>query len=378
MDSKALQYLKTLSESFGPAGFERETIKIVKDYVKPFVDEVTSDKLGSLLFKKRGGADQPVVLLPGHVDEIGFVVSGINKQGFLTFNTVGGWFDQVLLGQRVKICTQKGILPGVIAAKPPHLLPQEERNKVVTKEKMFIDIGCSNEKEAKELGVRIGDPIAPDSHFSTMEKTVFKKKEGEGEEKEAGKMTLAVGKGFDDRVGAFVASEVIRRIKEEGVDHPNTLMGAATVQEEVGLRGAKTTAYIVKPDVCLTIEVDIAGDVPGIEPFEAPAKMGEGPAILTFDGSMIPNQPLKELVVKTAEEKGIPYQLSQVARGGTDAGAIHISNAGCPSLVVGVPTRHIHSHVGILSLEDVENCIKLLIEVVKKLDKKTVDSFTAV
>lgn len=371
MDEKALKFLKELSESFGPAGFERETLKIVKDYVQGFSDEITSDRLGSLLFKKRGDAERPLVLLPGHVDEVGFVVSGINKQGFLTFNTVGGWFDQVLLGQRVKIKTKNGMLKGVIAAKPPHLLSQEERTKVVTKDKMFIDIGCSNEKEAKEMGVRIGDPVAPDSEFSTTKKKVFK------EDKESGEMELAIGKGFDDRVGAFVASEVLKRIKEENISHPNTLVGVATVQEEVGLRGARTTAYIAKPDICLTVEVDIAGDVPGIEPHEAPAKMGEGPTILTFDRSMIPNQPLKEFVIEVAEENKIPYQLSQVS-GGTDAGIIHMSNAGCPSLVIGVPTRHIHSHVGILSLGDVGNCIELLIEVVKRLDEKRVDGFTAI
>ena len=156
------------------------------------------------------------------------------------------------------------------------------------------------------------------------------------------------------------------------------LVGAATVQEEVGLRGARTTAHIVKPDVCLTLEVDISGDTPGIKPHQAPAKMGKGPTICTYDSSMIPNQPLKEFVIEAAEKAKIPYQLSQIARGGTDGGVIHISNAGCPTVVIGIATRHIHSHVSMLSLKDVEDCIELVLEVIKQMDAKMVASFTAI
>ena len=197
----------------------------------------------------------------------------------------------------------------------------------------------------------------PDSPFYTITKNVYRKPEGGGEEKPAGTTVLACGKAFDDRVGAFIAAEVVRRLKEGRIEHPNTVIGAATVQEEVGLRGARTSAYVVQPDVCITLEVDIAGDVPGIEAHEAPTKMGLGPAILTYDASMIPNQGLKDLIVRVAEEARIPYQLSQMKGGGTDAGAIHIANAGCPSIVLTVPTRHIHSHVGMLSLEDIDNAV---------------------
>jgi endoglucanase len=170
--------------------------------------------------------------------------------------------------------------------------------------------------------------------------------------------------------------EAIRRIKEEGIAHPNTVYGAATVQEEVGLRGAQTISHVVDPDVAIVIEVDIAGDVPGIKPHQAPSKMGEGPAIMTWDRSMIPNQPLKEFVINVAKQVEIPLQLSMIS-GGTDAGRIHMSRAGCPSVVVSVPTRHIHSHVGYLSLEDTENAIRLVIELLKRLDAETVEGFTA-
>jgi len=361
-DEKSLDILKRMTESFGPSGFERETIRIIKEYMKPYSDEILTDKLGSIVFVSKGDCERPHVLLAGHVDEIGFVISGIDENtGFLTFNPLGGWWDAVLLSQRVVVRTEKGDLYGVIAAKPPHLLTDEERQKPVDRRNMYIDIGVTSGKEAIEAGVKIGDPVVPWSPFMLIN---------------GGK--VAMGKAFDGRIGAFVMMEALRRIKENNIRHPNTIYGAATVQEEVGARGAQTVAHIVDPDVALVIEVDIAGDVPGIKPMEAPTKMGKGPSLCTYDSSMIPNQPLKEFVIKVAKEVGIPLQLSQIAKGGTDAGRIHISRAGCPSIVIGVPTRHIHSHVGLLSLEDVENTVKLVIELIKRLNKETVESFTAI
>ena len=376
MRQQTVKFFRELSNSFGPSGFEREPIGIVKQYISKYADSIQFDKLGSMLFVKKGTAEKPVILLPGHIDEVGFVISGINEKGFLTFNPIGGWFDQVLLGQRVTIRSRKGDLPGIISAKPPHLLTAEERTKVVEKSKMFIDIGCSNQKEAEAMGARIGDPAVPVSNFSTIQKTVFQLEKGTYVKK--GLMEIAMGKAFDDRVGVLIAAEVIRRLNSENISHPNTVIGAATTQEEVGIRGARTTAWLAEPDVNITLEVDISGDVPGVEPQQAPAVMGKGPAISTFDASLIPNQPLKELIIDIAEKNKIPYQLSQVAGGGTDAGMIHLSRSGCPSIVIGIPTRHIHSHVGFISLDDVENGILLVIETVKQLDEKTVQSFTQV
>ena len=361
VDKKSLSLLKEMLESFGPAGFEAETAAIVKKAVKVYADEVMTDKLGSVIFTHKGTSELPRVLLAGHIDEVGFVVSGIeDRTGFLTFNPLGGWWDQVLLSQRVVVRTEKGDIPGVIAAKPPHMLSPDEMKKVVEKKFMFIDIGATSKKEAEGMGVRIGDPVVPFSGFSVI-------RDGK----------LGMGKAFDDRIGAFIAMEVVRRLAEQKVKHPNTVYGAATVQEEVGSRGAATVAHMVDPDVAIVLEVDIAGDVPGVQPQEAPTKMGKGPSILTFDSSMIPNQALKQFVIDTAKKAKIPYQLSLVAMGGTDASRIHMSRAGCPSIVISAPTRHIHSHVGILSFDDVENAIKLTLELIKRFDKKTVSSFTA-
>ena len=360
MDDKSLVLMKRMMEAFGPSGFEREVNALCKEYMEPYLDEVIVDKLGTVTFVTKGGSERPRVLMAGHTDEVGFIVSSVSDEGFLTFNTLGGWWSQVLLGQRVVIRTCKGYVEGVIASKPPHILPAEERKKVVEREKMFIDIGATSKEEAEESGVRIGDPVVPFSPFKIVQD---------------GK--VAMGKAFDDRIGTFIIMEAIRRIKEESIGHPNTVYGAATVQEEVGLRGAQTIAHVVDPDVAIVLEVDIAGDVPGIKPHEAPTKMGKGPSLITFDRSMIPNQPLKEFVIDVAKQAQIPLQLSHVS-GGTDAGQIHISRAGCPSVVISVPTRHIHSHVGLLSLKDTENAVRLTIELIKRLNGKTVEGFTAI
>ncbi|MEM2226129.1 MAG: M42 family metallopeptidase [Candidatus Bathyarchaeia archaeon] len=361
MKNDSLEFLRKFTEAFGPAGFEREVVGMARDYAGPYSDQILYDKLGSIIFRRGGKAPRPRLLLTGHVDEIGFVISGIDKEtGFLSFNPLGGWFDQVLLSSRVIVRTKKGDLLGVIAAKPPHLLPKEEAEKVVKIDKMFIDIGASSGDEAKEMGVRIGDPAVPWSPFQTIK---------------GGR--LAIGKAFDDRVGAFAILEALREVKERSIDHPNDLFCAATVQEEVGLRGASTVPHLVDPDAAIVVDVDISGDVPGIRAEEAPARMGKGPSILAYDPSMIPNQPFKEFAISVAEECGIPYQISQSPRGGTDAGRIHIYKTGCPSLVIGIPTRHIHSRASIMSLDDLENAIRFLIELIKRLDEPTVRSFTA-
>ncbi len=357
MDERAIKLMGRLMDAFGPSGFEREVNRIVKEEMEPIVDRIITDKLGTVGFVLEG--EGPTILLAGHTDEVGFIVSSITDDGYLTFNQLGGWWDQVLLAQKVVVRGSKGDHMGVIASKPPHILPPDERKKVVEKKDMFIDIGATSREEVEEAGIRIGDPVVPWSPFTLTR---------------GGK--VAMGKAFDDRIGAFVIMEAVRRIKEEGISHPNRIVGAATVQEEVGLRGAQTMAQTVNPDASIVVEVDIAGDVPGIKPNEAPTKMGKGPGLGTYDRSMIPNQPFKEFVIETAKQAQIPLQLSQMAGGGTDAGRIHVNASGCPTVVLTVPTRHIHSHVGYLSLRDTENTIRLMVELLKRLDWERVKSFT--
>lgn len=356
----------------GPSGFEAEVTRLMKAYAARYCDRVFNDGLGNTMFEKVGEKDGPTVLLAGHVDECGFIITGINPQGYLSFSQLGGWFDQVLLGHRVVVHTRKGRLRGVIACKPPHLMEPEEAKKVVTKDKMFIDIGACNKEEAQAMGVRLGDAVTPDSNIFAVEKTSFK------DGKSIGKRRVMFGKAFDDRLGAFAIVEVLKTLDRRGIKHPNRLVAAATVQEEVGLRGAKTVAASAHPDVAIVLDVDIAGDVPGIDPLQAPVRMGEGVSITVYDGTMIPNQPLKELAISICEKKKIPHQLGYVLRGGSDGGTIHTSLTGVPTIVIGVPTRHIHSHVGLFDTADLEACMKLLVELVKALDRRTVGSLTAI
>ncbi len=363
-------------DAFGPSGFERDVAVLVKEYIEPFADEILQDRTGSVIFKK--GNKGPKVMIAGHIDEIGFIVSGISEDGFLTFNQLGGWWDQVLLSQRVVIKVRDGTkIKGIICSKPPHILSPDERSKVVTKDNMFIDVGCKTKKGVEALGIKLGDPIIPDAKFELIKRKQFKKENETGKyvDKE---VTLAVGKAFDDRLGAFIISEIFRKIKEEKIELPNQVFGVASVQEEVGLRGAQTSAHLIQPDVGFAIEVDISGDVPGVDKTKNPSSMSNGPSILVADGSMLPNPNLKHFVMDVAKDIGLDVQLSILFGGGTDAGVMHKTGSGCPSLVLGVPTRHIHSHYGILDIEDLEKCADLLLEILKRLDQATIDSFTKI
>jgi len=357
MKDTEISLLEQLSNAFGPSGFESEPLKIVKEEVRQFADEIRIDKLGSLMYTIYGSAERPKIVLPGHIDEVGFCVSGITDS-FVKFIDIGGWFDQVLLSHRVRIRTRNGDVLGVIAAKPPHLLSPEERKKVVEMKDMFIDVGCTSNDEVEQLGIRIGDPIVPISEFTLLHNN-----------------KIAMGKAFDDRLGTCVALLACKKLKEEET-HPNLIIGSATTQEEVGTRGARTMAWVADPDIAIVCETAISGDLPGMKDTTPPTKMGKGVAIYTFDRSMIPNPSLKKFVIETAETCEIPYQLTLSAAGGTDGGAIHVSRGGCPSIVLGIPTRHIHSHTGTFALSDLDAAVQLIIELVKRLDWETVQSFT--
>jgi endoglucanase len=320
--------------------------------------ELSQDKIGSVICKKSGSDESPKVMLAGHMDEIGFMVKQISPEGFIKFLPLGGWFDQVLLGQRVIIQTQKGDVVGVIGAKPPHLLTPDEREKVVKRKDMYIDIGATSKEEVESVGVRLGDPIIPRSDFVEMA---------------TGNTYLS--KAFDDRVGTALVISVLQSLQNR--PHPNTVFGVATVMEEVGIRGATTSVRAVDPDVAIVLESDIAGDVPGIKPDESSVKLGQGPTVIIFDARMIPNLRLRDLVFSTANEHGIPVQISAIEGGATDGGAIHLHNIGVPTVVIGVAARHIHSHSSIIHRADYDNAVKLLVALIDRLDAATVASLTA-
>ena len=350
-----LQMFKELTDANGIPGNERAPREVMKRYIAPFVDEMETDNLGSLITKKVGDKKGPKIMVAGHLDEIGFMITQIDDKGFLKFQTVGGWWGQVMLAQRVTVTTRKGDeIIGVIGSKPPHIIPAEARKKVVEIKDMFIDIGASSKEEALEWGILPGDMVTPYFEFNVMKNEKY-----------------LLAKAWDNRIGCAIAIDVMRALKEE--NHPNIVYGVGNVQEEVGLRGAKTTTFKIQPDIGFAVDVGIAGDTPGITPKESTSKMGAGPQIVIYDASMVAHTGLRDFVVNVAEEAGIPYQFEAIAAGGTDAGSIHLTANGVPSLAIGVATRYIHSHAGILHRDDYENAVKLIVEVIKKLDRQTVD-----
>ena len=348
--------LKDLTTAAGVSGYEADVRAVVRRYLEPMTT-IVQDKMGDIICRKVGAAESPKVMLAAHMDEIGFMVKLITKDGFLRFVQLGGWLDQVLLGQRVIVKTSKGDVVGVIGARPPHLVPLDERTKLVVKKDMYIDIGASSEDEVRAAGVRVGDPVIPASDFAIL----------------ANPKTY-LSKAWDDRVGCALFIQTIHEL--DGKPHPNTVYAVGTTQEEVGLRGAKTSAQVVNPDVAIVLEADICGDLPGIKPEESNVKLGGGPSQNVFDLRMIPNLRLRDLAISTAQEIGVPMQFATMEGGATDGGVIHIHNEGVPTITLGVPARHIHSHNSIIHRDDYDNALKLVVALVQKLDAETVTSLT--
>jgi len=347
-----LDLLEKLTTVPGVPGYEQSVAAMLKEYLHT-VAPAEEDRLGNVFFTHQGSSARPRIVLPAHMDEIGMMVKLVDDKGFVRFWTLGGWWSQVLLSQRVNVINGKGEkIPGVIGSKPPHILSDEERNKVVRVEDIFIDVGASSKDEAeKKFGIVPGDPIVPDAPFTVMA---------------GGKRLLA--KAWDDRVGVALMVRILEELKKKG--HPNTVIGCGTVQEEVGTRGAKTVAATADPDVAIVLESGISADVPGIKPEETQGELGKGPMLCILDGGMIPHRGLRDFVVETAAKTGLPYQYTSLSRGATDGRELQYAGRGVPSLYVGVPCRYIHAHQGIIDRDDFDNTVKLLVEVIRALDKK--------
>lgn len=355
--NEKLTMLKELTDAKGISGNEREAREVMERYISPYATEVYTDNLGSLIAKKVGQEDGPKIMIAGHLDEVGFMVTRIDDNGFIYFQTIGGWWGQVMLAQRVTIVTANGDITGIIGSKPPHIMPAEARKKPVEIKDMFIDIGATSKEEAESFGVRPGDSAVPYFEFTQMKNE-----------------KLLLAKAWDNRIGCAIAIEVLKHLK--GEEHPNVVYGVGTVQEEVGLRGAKTATSVIKPDIGFAVDVGIAGDTPGISPKEADSKIGEGPQIVLFDASMISHKGVRDFVVGTADKNNIPYQYTTLAAGGTDSGSIHLTANGVPALSIGIASRYIHTHAAIIHQDDFDNAVKLIVEVIKGLDADKVKEIT--
>ncbi len=347
MKKTSLELLEKLSQLDGVPGCEDGVRAFIRERLEG-VGEFETDNLGSLVCKKVGKSKSPRIILPAHMDEIGFMVKDITDQGYIKFIALGGWLDQTMLGHVVTVKSRKGDHVGVIGCTPPHLMPRDERDKLIKRTKMFIDVGAPDKKYVtEELGIRIGDAIVPSQSFCAI---------GDGKH--------LLSKAWDDRLGCAVLVDVMQSLGK--MQHPNTVYGVATTQEEVGTRGAETAADVVDPDFCIVLDVGLATDMPGVDN-EVKVDMGKGPIIYMMDAGTIGHRKFNNFVLELADKKKIPYQLSVMEGGATDARSIGLHGRGVPSLLMGFPARYIHSHAGLIHTDDYEASVKLVLEVIKAL-----------
>lgn len=339
MRKESVEFLKKLVTTPSPSGFEAEAQQVCRAYAEPFSDEVYKDVHGNQYHVKNPCADLRI-MLAGHVDEIALMVNDIDDDGFIGFVAIGGIDPSVLDGQRVTVHSEQGNVPGCIGRTAIHLTDKEERGKPLELHKLWVDIGAASKDEA-EGAVAIGDPITVDvGYVELMNERV-------------------VARAFDDRIGAFVIIEALRLLK--GVDLNCTVYAVTTVQEEIGLRGAKTSAFACDPQAGLAVDVGHAVDYPQVDKRRhREGKIGQGPIL--YRGPNI-NPVVERQLIDTAKGKEIPYQMAAAPRGtGTDANAMQVSRAGVATGLISIPNRYMHSPVELLALPDVENASKLIAE----------------
>ena len=356
MRNKALPLLEELTEAHAVPGHEGEVREIFARELGE-AGEISCDGSGSVFCEMDG--DGPRVMIAGHMDEIGFLVQGITMEGFLQFVNVGGWWTHSLLAQRVEVKTRAGNkILGVVASKPPHFLPQAQRSQVVPLDQLFIDVGATSRDEVMEdLGISLGDPVAPVSNFTQMARE-----------------DIFMAKAFDNRVGMAGAIQSGQLLAGESLG--NRLIIAGTVQEEMGLRGARAAADFSKPDAVIVLEGPPADDTPGMPRQDCQGSMGCGVQIRMFDSSAIGNPNFAHMAIDVAKAEGIPHQVTVRRTGGTDAGAFHMANGGTPCVVIGVPARYIHSHNAIIDVNDYLSMVELTTALARRLDAEAVASLT--
>ncbi|KRF38663.1 M42 family metallopeptidase [Paenibacillus sp. Soil787] len=356
MNTETLELFRTLTEMQAAPGFEREIRKFVRGELEKYTDEFVQDGLGSLFGILRGDETGPKIMVAGHFDEVGFLVSGITEHGTIKFQPLGGWFSQVLPAQRVQIMTDQGPIIGVIGSVPVHLLDEAARSKPADIKTMYVDIGAEDKADAQRIGVRLGQQIVPICPFTPLANP---------------KRIMA--KAWDNRYGVGLAIELLKEL-HGGPKLPNILYAGATVQEEVGVRGGRTAANLIQPDLFYALDASAAGDMTGDR--NAFGQLGRGALLRIFDPTMITHRGMVEFILDTAETHKIPYQYF-ISAGGTDAGQVHVQGSGIPSAVIGVCARYIHTSASILHVDDYAAAKELLIKLVQASDRTTLNSIHA-
>ncbi len=341
--------LMELSNRFGVSGFEDEVRGWISDHIRDWVDEMETDVLGNLIVRINPGREF-VLMLDAHMDEIGLMVSFVEEGGFLRFALIGGWDPRVLPGQQVEIRSRNGKgHRGVIGAAPPHIQAPEEQKQALKVEDLFIDIGSGSREEVGDLGIGTGSPGVLHYPFRMF-----------GSDR-------AMGKALDDRVGCAVLMRCLEHFSKERPDF--TVVANFAVGEETGLRGAKTAAFQVKPDMAIVVEGTVAADTPGIPAHRCPSRLGRGPAISVADKSIIVNPGLVSFMKEVGVSLKIPWQEKIPLTGSTDAGAIHLSGKGVLTGIVSVPCRYIHSASSVVDLKDFEYTVSLVIGIAQRARK---------
>lgn len=345
------QLLQELTDAPGPSGYEEPVTKIMVQHFKPLADKITYDGMGSVIASQ--GSSGPRIMVDAHMDELGGLVRRIAPNGMLTMQMLGGWLDQALVDQRWVIIGSKGPVKAVTGIRDIHLNAQGDPKVVYPRDSVFLDVGAKTEAEVQAMGVEPGDPIVPDSPFTVLNGT-----------------QNYLGKAWDDRVGCAVLIEVMKRLQHGA--HPNQVFYAATVQEEIGLRGGQTSAQMIKPDIGIALEAGVVKNAPGVGPEEAQEVLGGGPGFFFYDFSALPNRKLVSYFKKVAAEKGIPLQYDLLTGYGEDGAVIQKSGEGVPIINIVVPTRFTHSHNGIINRADFDRTVDLITAVVQSLDAATV------
>ena len=350
MEQSSKDFFADLVCSSGVSGFEQAVQQVVRDYAGPFADDIKTDLHGNVMLCVNPDADVRV-MYAGHADQIGMIISYIDEKGFVYVQTVGGWDPQQLVGQRVSIWTSSGPVNGVISRKPIHLLDDSERKQVVKVKELWIDIGASNREQALTV-VSVGDPVTLQLGYQELQNN------------------LVNGPAMDDRCGVWVVVEAMRRAKEMGVECG--LYVASTVQEEVGLRGAKTAAFAIDPHVGIAVDVTHATDCPGIDQRQqGDIALSSGPVIVHGPNT---NPKVVELLEETAGAEDIPVQRAALGRAApNDSNALQVTREGVATGIVAIPNRYMHSSVETISLEDIQHAANLLAKFACSV--KSADSF---
>ncbi len=350
MEKKVFDFFKSFADSPSPSGFEQPAQRLWREWVRPHVDRVESDVMGNTWGVISSGKG-PRVMLAGHADEVGLMVSYIDDDGFLYFSPIGGVDTHLIPGKRVLVHGEAGQVPGVIGRKPIHLLEPDERTKVAKVKELSIDIGATDKKTAEAL-VAVGDPVT----FA------------DGLEHLQGDRVM--GRGLDDKAGSMVVAEVLRRISAKKKKLACEVYGVSTVQEEVGLRGGRTSCYGIDPEVGICVEVTFATDHPGTDKKSVgDVKLGGGPVLSR--GPNI-NHKVFELLRSVAAKAKIPVQIEAAPRAtGTDANVMQLSRAGVATGLVSIPLRYMHTSTEVVSLSDLENATKLISAFLLSVDAKT-------